>query len=206
MATQSERSFLTQNRLIRATVDILVEQGYAALGEQRICMRAGVSRGALRHHYPQGRYDLLPNVVESLLDEEASRMASLGPLSAKERLYLMLYGLMAMPKRQASVAILEIWMAARGDAKLARCTQAVFDDVLVRLFGHVPGQPADPEELALRCLLHGASLHRFSSDYDGEVLQASLRWAMERLEPPPKVSQLLPTWLESAARTEPALA
>ncbi|TJZ74853.1 TetR/AcrR family transcriptional regulator [Chitiniphilus eburneus] len=187
-------------------MDILVEQGYAALGEQRICMRAGVSRGALRHHYPQGRYDLLPNVVESLLDDEATRMASLGPLSAKERLYLMLYGLMAMPHRQVSVAILEIWMAARGDAKLARCTKSIFDDVLTRLFGHAPGQPADAEELALRCLLHGATLHRFSSDYNSETLQQSVRWMLDRLDPPPKVDELLAAWLESAVKAEPALA
>ncbi|UXY16672.1 TetR/AcrR family transcriptional regulator [Chitiniphilus purpureus] len=184
MATQIERSNQTRTKLIEATVALLVEHGYAALGEQRICKRAGVSRGALRHHYPQGRYDLLPTVVETLLEAESHRLAGLGMISPKDRLYMMLQGFLLHPRQGTSIAILEIWMAARGDTKLAQCTGPAFSGALTRLFGHSLHQPADAEELAVRFLLHGAALHCFSSDYDELRLQEAVRWILQRLPVP----------------------
>ncbi|BCL74429.1 hypothetical protein JHS3_01650 [Jeongeupia sp. HS-3] len=184
MATQIERSSATQTRLIDATISLLDELGYARLSETRICERAGVSRGALRHHFPSGRYDLLPVVVERLVAAEEARFIALGPLTPLERVHLMLHSTLAYPEHSTSVALLQIWMAARGDAKLYDGVGPIFDSVLPRLFGLDAKMPSDPQTLALRFLLHGAALHRFNADFDVDNLRAALRWILALVEQP----------------------
>lgn len=66
MPTQAARSASTRQSLIDAAVTLL----------------AGTSRGSLRHHFPDGRYDLLPAMLGWLLEREAARLDALGPLTA----------------------------------------------------------------------------------------------------------------------------
>jgi AcrR family transcriptional regulator len=49
--TQQERREGTRARLLAATIECLVEHGYAGTTTQRIQDRAGLSRGALLHHF-----------------------------------------------------------------------------------------------------------------------------------------------------------
>ena len=49
---QQERSRITRERLLRAAVDVLAEQGWAAATVATVAARAGVSRGAAQHHFP----------------------------------------------------------------------------------------------------------------------------------------------------------
>jgi len=49
---QEERRASTRARLLDATVECLVDHGYAATTTTVIAERAGVSRGAQLHHYP----------------------------------------------------------------------------------------------------------------------------------------------------------
>ncbi|WP_448203808.1 TetR/AcrR family transcriptional regulator [Azospirillum sp. sgz302134] len=48
---QQERSSSTRKKLVRATIDLLVERGYASVTTPDIADRAGVSRGALQYHF-----------------------------------------------------------------------------------------------------------------------------------------------------------
>ncbi|MEU3011623.1 TetR/AcrR family transcriptional regulator [Nocardia asteroides] len=50
--TQAQRSASTQERLLRATIGCWSEFGYAHTSTALITRRAGVTRGALNHHYP----------------------------------------------------------------------------------------------------------------------------------------------------------
>lgn len=50
--TQQERSAETRQRLLEATIDLLIERGYARLTTADIAKRAGVSNGARVHHFP----------------------------------------------------------------------------------------------------------------------------------------------------------
>ncbi|HEY7608767.1 MAG TPA: helix-turn-helix domain-containing protein [Alphaproteobacteria bacterium] len=50
--TQEERSAETRRRLLNATIDLLIERGYARLTTADIARRAGVSNGARVHHFP----------------------------------------------------------------------------------------------------------------------------------------------------------
>jgi len=49
--TQVERSERTQKKLIDATIDIIISEGISRVRVQKIAQRAGVSSGALQHHF-----------------------------------------------------------------------------------------------------------------------------------------------------------
>ncbi len=66
--TQGERSAETQRRLIEATIEALHRRGYARITTAEIAERAGVSRGALMHHYDT-KEELVTVAVERLLKD-----------------------------------------------------------------------------------------------------------------------------------------
>ncbi|MGO4412928.1 MULTISPECIES: TetR/AcrR family transcriptional regulator [Cupriavidus] len=191
MPTQAERSASTRQALIDAATQLLIEQGYAAFGEARVCEMAGISRGSLRHQFPEGRYTLLPAMVEQLIDTEAARLAALGPMPSRVRLHLMLHALVNRRQRHTSLAILEVWMAARGDTRLAEAIGPLLATVPARLFGQGPNDPSQPELLALRLFLHGATLHSFSADYDADKVADAVQWLIGQLTPPPELPAVL---------------
>src|SRR5947209_10129289 len=50
--TQQERRETTRAALLDATIECLIEYGYAGVTTLRVVERAGVSRGAQVHHFP----------------------------------------------------------------------------------------------------------------------------------------------------------
>jgi len=67
VATQAERSAVTQQALVAAAIELLIERGWAATTAVAVCERAGVTRGALVHHYPN-LSALLAHALESIYD------------------------------------------------------------------------------------------------------------------------------------------
>jgi len=63
--TQEQRSAETRKKLIDAVVDLITEQGFASVTTLRVADRAGVSRGAMQHHFTT-RSDLLLAVVDGI--------------------------------------------------------------------------------------------------------------------------------------------
>jgi AcrR family transcriptional regulator len=49
--TQAERTAGTRAALEDATIELLIERGWAAVTAIEVCTRAGVTRGAFHHHY-----------------------------------------------------------------------------------------------------------------------------------------------------------
>lgn len=78
--TQAERSEATRDALIGAARGLFAESGYAAVGTEEIVRAAGVTRGALYHHFG-GKRDLFEAVYERIEVELAQRIAD-GALSA----------------------------------------------------------------------------------------------------------------------------
>lgn len=70
---QAERSEQMTEKIITTTLDLMYEQGMAATSTEAIARRAGVSRGAILHHYPQ-KFDLVTAAVDHLLDSEAQKI------------------------------------------------------------------------------------------------------------------------------------
>lgn len=118
---QQERSRLTQQRLLTATVDCLVEFGWSGATTTVIAERAGVSRGAQLHHYPT-RASLVLAAVEHLAELRAAELrveaAALGGLRTHERHDRVIDMLAASFTGPLFVAALEVWVAARTDPEL----------------------------------------------------------------------------------------
>ena len=68
--SQQERSVSTIARLRRATVALIAERGYANVTTNEIAQRAGVSRGALLHHFPL-KIDLIVDAAEEIWRDAA---------------------------------------------------------------------------------------------------------------------------------------
>jgi AcrR family transcriptional regulator len=75
MATQAERTAVTTEKLLGATVTSLIERGYRGTSTPEICKRAGVSRGAQLHHYPT-KESLVAAAVEHLLSQRVTELSA----------------------------------------------------------------------------------------------------------------------------------
>ena len=120
--TQEERSTETKKRLLEATIDCLNELGFNKTGTVEIARRAGVSRGALVHHFPS-KHDLIVATAEyhwNRIAEEVRNLAMTmhgGQLSLDafidgiwNKVFLI----------RGSSATIEMIIAARTDSKLRR--------------------------------------------------------------------------------------
>jgi AcrR family transcriptional regulator len=140
---QQERSRATQQRLLEATVECLVEFGWSGASTTMIAERAGVSRGAQLHHYPT-RAALVLAAVEHLAERRAAEIrreagVEIGKATAYQRdkaeahtgdTVAVLAGdterrvdrvidmLAAAFTGPLFVAALEVWVAARTDPEL----------------------------------------------------------------------------------------
>jgi AcrR family transcriptional regulator len=129
--SNAERSAATQARLLDATIDCLVERGWAGTSTTEVVRRAGVSRGAQVHHFPT-KEDLVLAAIEHLLDrrnhEFREAFADLpadqrSPGAAMRLLYEHCFG-------STFEAWLELAVAARTDAAL----RARFVELETRFF------------------------------------------------------------------------
>jgi AcrR family transcriptional regulator len=78
--TQAERTEATRTALIAAARPLFARRGYAGVGTEEIARAAGVTRGALYHHF-DGKRELFEAVYEQIEVELAERIAS-GALEA----------------------------------------------------------------------------------------------------------------------------
>lgn len=112
---QADRSRETRRKLFDATVELLIERGYAGTSTQDVAKRAGVSRGAMLHHFPT-RADLMSATLANLYQTELDGiLEDLGSLPQFDPVGT-LWGLYRRPEAKA---VVELWLAARNDADFA---------------------------------------------------------------------------------------
>src|SRR2546421_8805697 len=75
--TKAEQSEATRAALIAAARPLFAERGYSAVGTEEIVRAAGVTRGALYHHF-SGKEDLFAAVYEQV---EADLVAEIGQMA-----------------------------------------------------------------------------------------------------------------------------
>lgn len=164
MATQVERSTATRGRLLEATIDALVADGYAATTTTVIAQRAGVSRGAQLHHYPT-KAELVAAAVEhlatKLIDQFARRLARLPEPDRVEFIIEAMWSSFTAPLLAAWV---ELSAAARTDPELRAQLSSLTDRLRDTVLEHADG--ATPQVLLIitmtLLLLEGVTLNRRS--------------------------------------------
>ncbi len=118
--TQAERTATTRAALLDATIDCLVEEGYAGTTTTRIVERAGVSRGAQVHHFPT-KAELVAEAVRHLAERRAEEFVAEAlevPARGRRRFERVLDLLWKIHMGPLFTASVELWVAARADAEL----------------------------------------------------------------------------------------
>jgi AcrR family transcriptional regulator len=141
--TQAERTAAMRLRLAEAVLETLCAVGYERLSTGLVASHAGVSRGALSHHFPS-KADMLVGGFEHLLKQwEAGRVAFVRgretPIPLADYLRHLWYDVFTKP---AYVAAIELMLAARTDPDLQERLRAVLAEwVKTRdaLWAHVIG-------------------------------------------------------------------
>lgn len=117
---QSERSEKTRGKILDAAVRVLVEHGYAATSTTRIVAEAGLSRGAMLHHFPH-KAELMQAVLRRVLQvREKAFLAALGKLDGQDDSVSTVMDAFweAVGAEEAFVPWLELTVAARTDHDL----------------------------------------------------------------------------------------
>ncbi len=116
---QEERSRAMRQRLLEATVECLVEQGWSGTSTTLVSRRAGVSRGAQLHHFPT-KNDLVFAAVEHLTEVRGAEIAEASERlpSGARRTRAVLEMLADHFTSPVFTAALELWVAARTDRHL----------------------------------------------------------------------------------------
>ena len=117
---QEERTRVMRARLLEATVECLVERGFAGTSTTLVSERAGVSRGAQLHHFPT-KNDLVVAAVEHLTEKRAQELEAAAarlPGGGPRRTRAVLEMLADHFTGKVFSAALELWVAARTDAAL----------------------------------------------------------------------------------------
>jgi len=166
---QAQKSAATRNQIIEAAIDCLVKVGYARTTTTRIASTAGLSRGAMLHHFPT-KLDIVKAAVEAL---HAKRLKAFrksivaAPPAGRGRVHQAVQAYWQHVRHRLFVAFFELSVAARTDPELdavLRPAQAAFDEAWIQTAREAfPEWQGDPEafDLALhlsRYLLEGMSV------------------------------------------------
>lgn len=118
---KQERSRITRERLLAATIDLLANAGWPVTTVGAVAERAGVSRGAAQHHFPT-RDDLIIAALEdmvirrsALLDETFSAAP---PTTEPERTRAVVRHVSEHFTGDLFKAALQVWAAASADPEL----------------------------------------------------------------------------------------
>jgi AcrR family transcriptional regulator len=117
--TQAQRSAMTRDALLDATIACVVEYGYVNTTTSRVAERAGVSRGAQVHHFPT-KADLVHEAVGHLAQRriEQVRTGVIAAAAGAEPIAAVLDLLWESHRGDLFDAGLELWIAARTDPPL----------------------------------------------------------------------------------------
>ncbi len=117
--TQEERSTATRDALIRAAIGLIAERGYAATTTNLVADRAGLSRGALQHHF-KSRDELIAAVMEQLRGEVSFRVdpATLINRTLEDRVDAIVEHYRAMCQSREYRAAINLWIGIDQDSAL----------------------------------------------------------------------------------------
>jgi AcrR family transcriptional regulator len=157
---QEERSAETRERLIAAAIEAICELGYPEATTTVISVRAGVSRGALQHHFAS-RADLIIAVIDAVATELNFRLdvAALAAMPLEARVEMLVEHYWRVFDGPMFRAALNIWLAIAGDPVLARRLRSRLGEIqedIVRswhvLFADQPRTDAELSSVRRLCM------------------------------------------------------
>ena len=155
LGSSAQQRAATRLALVDATIDCLVEEGYAALTTRRIAERVGVAQSTLMHHFAT-RDALLVEAIPRLasrLAQDALAQIDLAALRSPEHRSAVLDQAWREFTSPQALAAAQLWVAAWSEPELA----ATLREIEIRLTGIIfataatlfPDLAADPRGPAL---------------------------------------------------------
>lgn len=113
----------TRARLVASTIDSLIKVGFTKTTGVAVCRRAGLTRGALNHHFPvfsELFVETLQTIYWRLLDVHFDKDTDVGLL---EDVVIEGHARIILPEFKA---VIELWLASKNDPDLGkRLAQAI---------------------------------------------------------------------------------
>jgi AcrR family transcriptional regulator len=144
--TQEERSAETRRKLIDAAIGVSQEAGFANLTITRVAQSAGLSNGAMQHHFTSrdelvlGMLDTLYPFFDIPFEDLASRK-----LSVKDRVNTFVDLMWQIYSRPEYLVIWDIAFGTRGDPQLRAKLQAYQRELASRIRKQLAAYFADVE-------------------------------------------------------------
>jgi AcrR family transcriptional regulator len=180
----------THQKLIDAVIAIVFENGYAGATMERIAKRAGLTRGAIQHHFGDKRVDLMVAACAQVLERRQHQYeASIKDL-ARANLGGARAGLKAAYSDPATWFLLEIWIASKSDQSLRdrvethlQTERSIGDDTLTRTLAEIGDSSVDFRvyKYAMRALTRGLALE-YSRRPDREFFDQVVDFVLDALE------------------------
>jgi AcrR family transcriptional regulator len=187
--TQAARRASTRAALVAAGRELFAERGFAGAGREDIVERAGVTRGAMYHHFAS-KEDLFRAVYEQIEDELSAQIAAAGLAGGRDPLSQLRAGALSFLDAASrpdvrrivlldapSVLSVEVRreLSERYGLGLVRETlRAVMDA------GLIAPQPLEPLAHVLLAALHEAAT-LVADGADRAEVDAVVRWFLDRL-------------------------
>jgi AcrR family transcriptional regulator len=118
--TQEQRRAETQAKVLDATIQSLLEDGYAQTTTRHVAALAGVSPGAMAHYYPR-RVDLVASAIERLAGQRIDawrEMAHTLPAKAEQRVPALFDLLWEDFSSPLFTVFVKVWVAAADESEL----------------------------------------------------------------------------------------
>jgi AcrR family transcriptional regulator len=117
--SQEERSRAARKKLLDATIAVLVERGYGGLSTKEVAMRAGLSSGALVHHFAT-KADLVIAATTAVYEESIRRgqKVAMSARAARNPVRGFIEDCASVYFEWPFLAALEVLVAARSDIAL----------------------------------------------------------------------------------------
>jgi AcrR family transcriptional regulator len=190
--TQAERSAATRGALLKAARELFAEDGYAATGREAIVERAGVTRGAMYHHFADKEAlfravfeeleaEVMATVAEAAMADPALAEDPLGQLRAGSLAYLD-HALDPAVQRICLLDAPAVLSPAARQEVLEACAVGLMREVLEAAVdaGTLAPQPLDPLTHVLLAALHEAALYVARAD-DHAAARAEVGATIEHL-------------------------
>ena len=170
---QEKKSKSTRNLILDSAIECLYEEGYSSTSTALIAAKAGLSRGAMMHHYPT-RIDLIKALIEHLNKKRKKVFSQLIAVIPETKRYEQKASLEAYWKlliSKENIAFQELRNAARTDnqyskmlLKATRENREERKKFLLTLFPEWKNKP-DKFDLAMdltQFLMEGMAMHQIN--------------------------------------------
>jgi len=187
--TQQERRTETIGKLLKATIECLIELGYRDTSIGKICTRAGVSHGGLFRHFPS-RTALIAAATHEIVLRHLSELAEVvhDHRGEGDIIEVLIKSFRVAARAPLTCAWREVLLAARTNAELRDAVAPAvqnFEDAIMDLSSKIPGAPDEEREFGTLVL---SILHMFDSEAicvpivrNQDVLDLRNDWAVKLL-------------------------